>query len=286
MTDTKRRRDRRSSQPPSMHLTTRDKAIVRAVYDYRLLKQTQIARLFFGGRSAAQRVLVRLYQHGYLERRFLSVHGGRSPTLYVLDKRGVELLRTEFGLDKVHRYGAGDLKSDFLAHLLAINDVRIAVTLAAARAGYELLRWNSDAEHKADYDYVRIVSAGGRSQQVSLIPDGYFRLKTPYGYMSAFVEMDLGTMTLARFQSKVRAYLGYHRSGAFERRYQAQAMRVLTVTSSLKRLENLKGATEAAGGRQPFAFAPLGEITPETVLTQPVWWVASESGRVALIQPR
>lgn len=279
------RRDRRASQPPPMQLTNRDKAIIRAVHDYRLLRQDQLARLFFGSRSTAQRVLQRLYQHRYLDRRFLPVTVGRGTTLYTLDRRGIDLLRQEDGLDKITRYAANELKSDFLAHLAAINDVRIAVTLAAAREGYVLTGWLSEHELKASYERVTIVASSGRRQSVSLIPDGYFTLKTPQGYANCFLEMDMGTMALDRFKSKVRAYSAYYQSGAFERRFRARAVRIVTVATSPRRLANLKAATEAAGGKRPFWFAVLDDLTPETVLNQPVWQVATQTAKATLIEP-
>jgi predicted transcriptional regulator len=268
-----------------MQLTERDRDIVRAVYAFRLLRQDQAQRLFFTSRSTAQRALQRLYQHGYLDRRFLPVTTGRSPTLYTLDRRGVELLRLEDGLDNVSRYAANELKSDFLMHLAAINDVRIAVTLDAKRAGYALTRWLSDHELKADYDRVQIVGPSGRRQSVSLIPDSYFTLKTPRGYANCFLEVDMGTMALERFKNKVRAYIAYYRSGAFEQRYGARAVRILTVTSSARRLENLKAATEAADGQYAFWFALADDLTPDAILGQPVWQVAQETTRKSLIEP-
>jgi hypothetical protein len=282
---TRLRRDRRASQPPPMQLTERDKEIVRAVYACRSRRKDQAQQLFFASRSTAQRVLQRLYQHGYLDRRFLPVTAGRGPTLYTLDRRGVEILRLEDGLDTVSRYAANELKSDFLMHLTAINDVRIAVTLGARRAGYELVRWLSDHELKADYDRVQITRPGGRRQSVSLIPDSYFTLKTPRGYANCFLEVDMGTMALERFKNKVRAYIAYHRSGAFEQRYGARAVRILSVTRSPKRLANLKAATEAAGGQQPFWFALADDLTAESVLGDPVWQVATETTKARLIEP-
>lgn len=279
------RRDRRASQPPPMQLTDRDQAIIRAVHDFRLLRQDQLAQLFFGSRSTAQRVLQRLYQHRYLNRHFLPVYAGRGPTLYTLDQRGVELLRLEAGLDPIKRYAANDLKSDFLNHLAAINDVRIAVTLAAQRAGYELVRWLSDYDLKADYDRVQIAGASGRRQLVSLIPDSYFTLKTPRGYANCFLEMDMGTMALERFKNKVRAYIVYHQTGAFEQRYGARSVRILTVTHSPKRLAHLKTATEAAGGRQPFWFALDSDLMSDMILSHPVWQVATETTSMSLIEP-
>lgn len=95
----KRRRDRHLKQPKPIKLTERDKAIIYAVHIYRVLRQDQLEALFGRSKSVMQRVLVRLYDHGFLERKFLPVMGWNSPALYVLDRKGADLLRTEFGLD-------------------------------------------------------------------------------------------------------------------------------------------------------------------------------------------
>src|SRR5258708_39691078 len=107
---TRRRRDQRVMNPSPMQLTTRDKAIIRAICDYRVLRQDQIQILFFGAnpgaRARAQKRLVKLFDHKYLARFFLPSRGGlmSSPVLYGLDKRGAELLQGEFGYDDLHWY--------------------------------------------------------------------------------------------------------------------------------------------------------------------------------------
>src|SRR5258708_1129902 len=93
------RGDERLADPPFMRLTERDKRIVEAVCLYKVMRQDHVQGLFFGHKAAAQRRLVKLYDYGYLERYFLPARGGlmSRPVLYGLDKRGVELLRREFG---------------------------------------------------------------------------------------------------------------------------------------------------------------------------------------------
>src|SRR5258706_943574 len=102
----RRRRDKRLSNPAPMKLTDRDKKIVEAVHLHRILRQDQIQALFFGHPAAAQRRLVKLYDYGYLERHFLPTRGGMmsSHILYSLDRLGAELLRAEFGYDKLNWY--------------------------------------------------------------------------------------------------------------------------------------------------------------------------------------
>jgi len=50
---------------------------------------------------------------------------------------------------------------------------------------------------------------------------------------------------------------------------------VLTVTTGEKRLDNLRRLTEEAEGKVKFWFTTFDQLTPETVLTAPIWQVAS-----------
>lgn len=284
----RRRRDRRAETPKRMQLTERDIAIVEGVHRFRVLRQDQIQQLYFGPRnkSGAQRRLERLYDHGFLERRFLPVMVGRSPTLYVLDRRGAELLRAERGYDKLVWYGSSkQLRTDFLEHTLAINDVLVAVTLACRQLGYELETWHTESQLKARIDRVTVYTASGRRESVPVVPDSFFTVIAHGRRYPFFLELDRGTMTLARFKIKVQGYTAYYRSGAYQERYGLRSMRVLTVTLGEERLAHLKAATEGAGGREWFWFALLGELRPETVLSAPVWWVAQRQERAPLIRP-
>jgi DNA-binding MarR family transcriptional regulator len=283
-TQKRQRRDKRSITPTPMRLTERDKAIIHAVHTYRVLRQAQLERLFFGSQSTAQRVLQRLYQHGFLERKFFPVLTGRSPTMYVLDKKGAELLRSDYGLENLVWYPSSkELKTEFLEHTTAINEFRITVTLAAQFAGYELLNWQGENDLKAQYDRVRIMTGHGKSQMISLIPDSYFVLKTPRGFAHFFLELDRGTMTTKRFKSKIQAYLAYYQSGAYSKRYNSRSMRVVTVTNGVKRLENLKTVTEDAKGKHQFWFALASDLTPDIVLSASVWQIAGEMEKQPLI---
>ena len=82
----RQRRDKRSTTPTPMRLTERDKAIIHAVHTYRVLRQEQVERLFFGSQSTAQRVLQRLYQHGFLERKFFPLNAVR---MYVRSRQEI-----------------------------------------------------------------------------------------------------------------------------------------------------------------------------------------------------
>lgn len=285
----RRKRNQRRGQPRPMTLTPRDTAILAAVYHYRVLRQDQIHALFFGAsKTTSQRRLELLYDHGFLNRRFLTVRASYllSPTLYVLDARGVAHLRSHLGDDAL-RWQSSDLHvgQQFLEHTLAINDVRIAVTLACQMTGYTLLTWQSETDLKATFDRVDMRDTAGVRHTVSLIPDSYFVLDTPRGIAHLFLELDRGTMTTKRFQNKILTYLAYYQSGAYERRYHTRSLRILTVTLTARRLDSLRQGTRALVDGPRFWFSTLPAISAETVLSAPIWQIAGRDGYVPLVEP-
>lgn len=264
------RRNQRSDNPPGMRLTERDLEILKAAAEYRVLRQDHIQKLFFGSKSTAQYRLSHLYQHGFLNRHFLPVYAGWSPTLYTLDRRGVATLKNECGIDHVLTWDSQN-GHEFLAHTLAINDFRVAVTLASREAGYHVKQWLTETHLKAHYDRVSVTDHKGRKQSVSLIPDSYFTLETPKGKASFFLEMDMGTMTISRFQTKIAAYLAYVQTGLYQERYGTKSLRVLTVTTSGVRAENLLRAAHSLQSQRLFWFAVKEVLSPNTVLHSPIW---------------
>lgn len=280
------RRDERVPDPPPIRLTERDLDVIQAVYEYRVLTTQHLQALFFPSVHRAYERLSALYQHGFLDRRFLGVYIDKmnTPILYVLDKRGAEVLQAQRGIEVEWSSSLKQVSTQFLEHGLAINQVRIAFTLACrAQAGFELVRWRGENDLKADYDRVTIRTATGRSETVSLIPDSYFVLNTPLGVAHFFLELDRGSMATKRFGQKVAAYIQYYRSGVYQQRYQTKSLRVLTVTISPTRLDNLKRVTEGVGGEQRFWFTTLDTLTTATVLRHPIWQVATLTAPQALI---
>lgn len=287
----KRRRkpNERLREPRSMRETERDREIVRLVYDYRILSQQQIAQLVGKSRSTVQQSLVRLYDHQYLDRVFLPVSTlGSSPTLYILDKRGIEMLQ-RYGVASFTGVPSKDISPFFKEHTLAINQFRIAITLASKRLGWEIAEWRTENELKADYDRVNVrTGIVGKAQHIPIVPDSYFVVRIPGRGISHFcLELDRGTMTLERFKMKMIGYVAYHKSGGYEKRFNAQSLRVLTVvdTPTPKRMVNLvalTGQVEGIGRR--FWFAHLPNVTPTTALLEPIWLVAGSERSEALFK--
>lgn len=281
------RRDQRSPQPPAIRLTERDLAIMQAVQDYRVLTTQQLQQLFFPSLHQTYARLSLLYHHGFLDRVFLGVHADKmnTPILYVLDKRGAECLQAERGIEVQWGKRTKDISAQFLEHTIAINTVRIAVAKACgANTPYILLEWRAENDLKADYDRVTIRKDNGRLQSVSVIPDSYFVVDTPRGKAAFFLELDRGTMTTKRFKTKILAYQVYYESGAYQLRFQTKSLRILTVTTSEVRLDNLKRVTEEAGARLRYWFSTLDQMQRERMLTAPIWKLATQTGLHPLVE--
>jgi len=284
---------------PSFTPTDRDRQIVSAVSAHRALTSDQVALLFWGDIKANSRCRTRLRllaQHGYLERleQPVALSEGRRPLVYFLARRGLALAAAERGVSEAAiewKKEHNDVRWPFLDHLIATNDVRVRLELAAPVAGFTLLEWLDDKTlaSLSIRDQFTVPRPGGGTQQLAVGPDGYVSLLDPDGRTRhrAFIEADRGTVPLGRWQDKVRRYLLYFRSPAFAARYRAsKPFRVLAVTTSDTRLGNMKAAAEEVGGQTWFWFSTYAALSdPADVLHRPTWFMAGRQEPVGFPYP-
>jgi len=297
---------KRIRHAPHFWMTERDEEVIEAVYRYRVLDRPQIERLFFATRNRTRERLRLLYLHGYLERVTRMVYPGvpsRGPA-YRLAARGAKFLsgRTGVSLAEMHYWGKGDDKDSrqtqvghlFLEHMIAIADIHIAFDQAVRSKLCTIENWRDDMDmrHARDWDSVEIeTSPGAKRKRIPVTPDSYFLLATPRSRGHFFVEGDRATETIAAaWKRKILAYKEYMRSGLFHTRYEVMqpqtGFRVLTVTSSWQRAQNLKAAAERYGSpelAQLFLFAPFEDVDAQDVLTAPIWLRGGTTGRQALL---
>ena len=276
--------------------------IIQAVYRYRALTTPHIEALFFAppGQNAAasstrcRHRLQMLYHNSLLDRieQLTYTYEGRKPLVYMLTEQSAQLIadRLDVDRDEIDWHPRHNKVSHlFLTHLLQTNDVRIALDRAAQRNAWTIERWLDDRTLKSRHakDYVEIAGPRGGKRKVVIVPDGYFALdigKPQVGHF--FLELDRRTETVASptwnrrdWVRKIHTYLGYYRSGGFEKRYKARNLRILTVTTGERRAANMKQATESAGGNKMFWFTTFEQATdPERVLTDSIWQIAGTPG--------
>lgn len=177
----------------SVRLVARDFDILEAVGRMGLTTTDQIARLFFDDSADTSTASRRLSKLASVH--LLDVHVGRldEQNVYVLAKRGIELL-VQHDVDEasLHRSKAnrgGD------PHLRATNDLRVEFVLAE-RAG--LL--GVEAFH-ADLDLRR----AARGTMPPYVPDAIIELAVgDEDVLALFAEIDTATESVATFAAKVR----------------------------------------------------------------------------------
>lgn len=295
------------SELPRFQLTVRDGEVIQAVYDYRAMTTPQLDALFFSpereqldsGRVSSRCLhrLKVLFHAGFLRRveQAQTLSDGRKPLVYFLDRRGAQYVAEAAGCELADldwdRQGH-EVGTLFLDHLLLSNTFRVAVTLAARRQSYQLHEWRDErALRRVHYnETIKLKDEDGSVRPVTLIPDGYFLLETDDSRYHQFIEIDRATSTLQvsrpgkrDWGRKVATYLEYFRSGLYQERYQTQSLRILTVTTSEKRLAHLKKVTEEAGGRSRFWFTTADKITPSRILTDRIWQKAGDDGFFSLV---
>lgn len=311
---------------PKLRITQRDKDIITAVYHYRALETPQVETLCFTSnpenqhatKKTCQRRLTQLHQAGYLwrgEQASKLLTEGRKPYIYRINHKAVELLPELLDVEpemiswRPEELVVGDL---FLKHLLKTNDVRIAFSKAAENKGWIIQTWLDDRTLKSKQvkDYVTLTSPTGEESKAAIVPDGYCHLtipahdpdhqdRDPYRGDKArnfhsFFEVDLGTVTgkaskwgRRDWARKVKAYIEYFTSGLYQQRYGGlKYPKVLTITTTTRRLETLKTITEAAEGEKVFWFTTLDQVSSTTVLTKPIWQIATKTGHHSLIMPK
>lgn len=285
---------RRCKQPPAMRLTNRDKEIVTAVYYYRLLSSHQIEALIFpskklhGKRTVCQRRLQLLFHHGYLNRLpiTLVLGEGRQPIVYVLDKKGADLVATLKGIDRANLGWQPKLSQagmPFVQHSLAINDVRLIFHRLKDMGQWQVRKWIDDNEFKTAQYKSKVPYRSHGARVTRILPDGFCRLNLPDQEHDAFffLEVDQGTMVNSRWGDKIKAYSQFRRSGAAYKNYGTHNFRVLTIAPTNARMQNLLATTKRVGGDHYFWFATqeVLDIWRPACLLDSIWSVVGRDGQ-------
>jgi hypothetical protein len=137
----------------------------------------------------------------------------------------------------------------FLHHRLQINRVQLLAQYRAISVpGWWFVRWEG---------FVKPLSA-----TLPLIPDGYFELGSSQGSRCIFLEVDLGTEAVPVLAKKAGLYLQLAASGEFSQAFQRSQFRVLLITTSEKRLQNICSAIAKLTDKI-FWLGTLDLISPE-----------------------
>lgn len=273
-------RNKRVGFAPRMVLTERDKRIILAVYENRYISRNQIRSLFFNVTSMTNERLMRLYQHGYLDRLYPPVSFGSTQAVYGLDRKGAELVAKELGVEReAINWKKRNAKVEFLflEHTLAISEFRVGLELAAKeRDDIQILFWKGQGKSLNG----RVKDLAVKSKYLVVTPDAFFGILTPNGLSTEasakagkayfFLEVDLGTESNQRFRKKIIAYRQYWKTGKYQEKYGFKSFRVLTITTSEKRLNNLVATAKDCGAKGMFIFTTQDLTKPNKIFDN-IW---------------
>jgi len=258
-----------------LELQRRDRDILKLIYDYRFIPSPLIQFLISGSDQRILRRLQKLFHHGYLDRVIIATN---EPFVYALGNKGADELAQFYGIDRGKidwTTKNREAKERYLDHTLMITRFRATLTLALQNnPDTRILSWVPEGELK---DEVMIQGEGQQRMRAPLIPDAFFTLEDQGGEMYFFLEADQSTMTNQRYLMKMKAYFQYWKQGKHKEKHNIESFRVLTITKSEARKENLRKITKEADDRKVgsamFLFTSEEHYNPTdpASILRPVW---------------
>lgn len=263
------------AKPLRVVTTERDIELFEAVYRHGVMTRTNIQDYFgWDCVSDVNRRLRKLFDAGYLDRRFLPRTFGPTPAVYLIGNEGVKILveSTKLAVNTVNRrrYRFKNVSDNLLPHELMITDFACLLKATFRRyPGCGLLDWKSEEEIIGQCNIIE----GGAD--IELKPDSYGSYHLHKTLFNFFLEADLGTEPISRIQKKVELYRSFKASGLFNRAFDRRAFRMFIVTNSNTRARNISRALPIVSDLKIF----ISDI--ETIridpLFAPVWFMAGDS---------
>ena len=254
-----------SERPSEVRITERDTWILEALAKMRFLTTSQLAQLYFGSsRWSANKRLRRLLDSGLVKVwvRSLSednIYSLRVPSLRFLKKTQSD----EHSLNATAPRGL----DGNIGHLLAINDVRIALAVGLEESGGELSWWKSDWDLRAH----------GTNR---VIPDALFGIKWVGSQEQVYtLEVDRNTKSPRNFLTKILGYESLF--GAYEGLYGFNDFLVLVVGEDLKWVERYRSEVSRIRLSERLWFAIADELQTKGA-NEPIWSTADDTEKYSL----
>jgi hypothetical protein len=281
------KRFRWNPMPKPFRLQPQDLEVLMQLADYRFLDTYQILALQPRGLRILPRRLQYLFHAGLVDRPprqhdFLQPPG---PVVYGLGNKGAEVLASALEVER----GKVDWQTKnreaglpYIEHTLMISRFRSSLTLALnSLKGANITTWQQGPQLKAE---VKL-----KGQRLAVIPDGYFTIQHKGQQHHFFLEADRRTMTTKRYLRKLRACWLWWKTGGHQRKFSIPRFRVLTLTTSEKRKENLRTLAKLADdgkcGSPMFLFAceKSFELQRPSTILNPIWQSPLDDAQVPLL---
>jgi hypothetical protein len=269
-------------------LTEDDIDIFRLVLEHRFLRREALQALTGRTGKPMHRRLFKLQRGGYLTTlirlpRQKFVYGLTAASIAELVASGAA---TPDLLDE--RLRTHELTELFLRHEMMIVDIHVAMNLASAESPLRLVKWQ---EGRALWDSVAVIDQG-IAKNLPIRPDAFFTLedsRRPEGKYAHFaLEADRSTANHTRFADKIRAYWRYIEEGLHEKKFGVKRFRVLTITLTAARAENLSALVRALLPERSWKYFFFGSLqnfsiaNPSPIFDE-IWISPRTPGRQRLV---
>ena len=266
----------RNKNPRKLYPNKNTKEVMAAIHSFEgVMTHSQITRLCFPGCTSSWPLerMQHYFDHKLVKKIDAHNVNGRilGEIIYTLDKNGANMAARYKGMECPDFKWRRNPRWFTLFHDLTINDVRLAIVEACnIHKDFALKKWVS--EYELSQVTPRIP---GRLDSFFLLRRATQAFPKKVEQLALHLEIDTGNHTIRRFiKRKIKPILKHFGTDAYSRHFGVREGVCLIVTSSEKRLNNLKKATEESGGEGLFYFTTLDAITTETVLNQPIWYLA------------
>lgn len=261
-------------------ITARDMELFEIVHRHGVMTRKNI-QLYFGWDcvSDVNRRLRKLFDAGYLDRRFLPRAFGPTQAVYMVGNEGAKVLNEAANLSAKtvnrRRYRYKNMSDSLLRHELLISDFACILKASFTRypdCGFQ--DWRSDDEV---IGCCNIIEGGA---DIELKPDAYGSYHLHKTLFNFFLEADLSTEPLSRILKKVELYRSFKASGLFTRAFGRRAFRLFFVTTSKVRAEKINQNIPVISDLK--IFTTNIEAVRLDPLFAPVWLMPVKTERVPL----
>ena len=268
--------------------------ILQGVYTLQLATCEQL-REFLGyskhSKERVQKLLKQLTDNSYLLADRVPTKQGSAPYYYFLGRKGRQYCDA-LGLDIRHYFRPSsekDLRFIFLNHTLSLNDVVISAhRLEYHTSEYQLSGFVHERVTKQSPYKGMVLLPDGTQQTFTVIPDAVFDFRRTQDKAKekksvVLYEHDMGTTEQKHFRRKIRAYIGFLKSGMSK---DLLGVKHLSIAFGTPRGDNRKAQMcdwtrkELASSSEPkwlaqvFFFAALSEyLHPLEVWRNPLWYL-------------
>lgn len=269
-------------------ITDRDVAVLVALFRYYILSRIQLQVLCFPGDQSgrvARRRLLHLLELGLIARavpQLVYPHQPQPAPAYYSTKKGLELLAEQFD-DPNYLLGTTQSpQPNYLLHWLAVSDTHLKLDLALERQSLvRCPRWINEwdvanpQERDPERRYRLFVLLQQQPRQVCA-PDAGFLLEANGHRKAYYLEQDRNTSGVRQIAaSKTPGYAQLAAQNLQKRHFPDETVgepQVLMIAPSASRRDALRKAIQEKPGANLWRFAAATDVTPETFLTEKVFY--------------